>query len=267
VPLPRGEVDEALTRLRELDDSRRALPESDPHRVWARAQIARIQDHVEKVAWTDRFDRTDLRMGWERDERPGPQVSIHDGVVTLAGVFKQDGRARLWEVRGASAFVAFEARLTIHSGSTARVGIFVSRETARAGETQVEAEVTLSRHPEAGANTIQTRVMKRGEEELPYTDVAGFEWKLDTPVLVRIERVGESSDTRVRPPRRRLPRPRRQGRPEPRADDVRAAPRDLRRGQDRPSGPGRRRRRGDRLPCEVTRAAPASRSSSSWRSS
>jgi hypothetical protein len=101
-------------------------------------------------------------------------------------------------VRGASAFVAFEARLTIRAGTTARVGIFVSRETARAGETQVEAEVTLTRHPEAGANTIQTRVMKRGEEELPYTDVAGFEWKLDTPVLVRIERVGESSDTRVR---------------------------------------------------------------------
>ncbi len=62
----------------------------------------------------------------------------------------------------------------------------------------VESEVTLSRHPDAGANTIQTRVMKRGEEDLPYTDVVGFDWKLDTPVLVRIERTGESSDTKVR---------------------------------------------------------------------
>lgn len=193
-----GDVVEALTRLRELDDARRALPEDDPHRVWARAQIARIQDHVEKVVWSDRFERTDLRMGWERDERAGPQFSIHDGLVTLGGVFKADGRARGWQVRSASAFVALEARITIRSGTTARVGIFVSRETARAGETQVEAEVTLSRHPDAGANTIQTRVMKRGEEDLAYTDVAGFDWKLDTPVLVRIERTGESSDTRVR---------------------------------------------------------------------
>ena len=137
-------------------------------------------------------------MGWERDERSGPQISIHDGVVTLGGVFKQEGRARLWQLRGASAFVAFEARLTVRSGTTSRVGIFVSRETARAGETQLEAEVTLSRHPDAGSNKVQTRVMKRGEEELPYADVSGFEWPLDRAVLVRIERTGESSDTRVR---------------------------------------------------------------------
>ncbi len=194
----RGDVGEALTRLRELDDTRRAFPETDPHRVWARAQLARIQDHLEKVSWTDRFERTDLRNGWEVDERAGPQASIHDGFVTLAGVFKQKGRARMWQMRGASAFVAFEARLTIHTGTSSRVGIFVARETARAGESQVEAEVTLSRHNEPGSNTIQTRVMKRGEEELAYTDVPGFEWKLDTPVVVRIERTGESSDTRIR---------------------------------------------------------------------
>lgn len=193
-----GDVEEALTRLRELDDSRRAFPEDDPHRVWARTEIARIQDHVEKVVWVDRFERTDLRMGWERDERAGPQFSIHDGYVSLNGVFKSDGVARGWQVRSASSFVAIEARITIHAGTTARVGIFVSRETARAGETQVEAAVTLSRHPDAGANTIQTRVMKRGEEDLAYTDVAGFDWKLEKPVVVRIERTGESSDTKVR---------------------------------------------------------------------
>jgi hypothetical protein len=77
--------------------------------------------------------------------------------------------------------------------------LFVARESPRAaGELQVEAEATISRHNDDTRNTIQTRVMKRGEEQMPYTDVAGFEWKLDTPVLVRIERTGESSDTRVR---------------------------------------------------------------------
>jgi hypothetical protein len=40
--------------------------------------------------------------------------------------------------------------------------------------------------------------MKRGEEQLPYTDVVGFEWKLDVPIVLRIERTGDSSDTRVR---------------------------------------------------------------------
>jgi hypothetical protein len=40
--------------------------------------------------------------------------------------------------------------------------------------------------------------MKRGEEDLPYTDVVGLEWKFDAPTTVRIERVGDSSDTRIR---------------------------------------------------------------------
>ncbi|HEV8112717.1 MAG TPA: tetratricopeptide repeat protein [Planctomycetota bacterium] len=195
----RGETQESLTQLAEIDDHRRTFPETDPHRAWARAQLARIQDHVQKFAWTDRFERTDLMNGWQRDERAGPQVSIHDGVVTLGGSFtQQNGLARFWQVRGASAWVSFEARLTIHADTAARVGIFVSRETERSGESAMEAEVTISRNPEPGKNTTQTRVAKRGEEELDYTDVPGFEWKPDVPVVVRIERTGESSDTRVR---------------------------------------------------------------------
>jgi tetratricopeptide (TPR) repeat protein len=195
----RGDVQEALTQLGEIDDRRRNLPETEPHRAWARAQLARIQDHIQKFAWTDRFERTDLRNGWTRDERAGPQVSIHDGIVTLSGVFNQaNGTARMWQTRGASAFVSFEARLTVHADSAARVGIFVSRETERGGDSILEAEVTLSRNPEPGKNTIQTRIAKRGEEELDYSDVPGFEWKPDAPIVVRIERTGESSDTRVR---------------------------------------------------------------------
>lgn len=191
-------VTEALNRLRELDDNRRAFPENDPHRVWARAQIERIKDHVEKVAWTDSFDRNNLLNDWTVEESNGPQFSIHDGLVTMAGSFRGNGRARMWQKKSSAAFVALEARITVHAGTNSRVGLFIARETARQGETQVEAEATLSRHNDEARNTIQTRVMKRGEEQMPYTDVAGFEWKLEVPVVVRIERTGESSDTKVR---------------------------------------------------------------------
>jgi tetratricopeptide (TPR) repeat protein len=195
----KGDPTAALAKLRDLDDNRRAFPEDDPQRVWARSQIARLQDHIEKVVWTDRFERNALRNDWTVEETDGPQFSIHDGLVTMSGTFtKQNGRARMWQKKSAGSFVAIEARVTVHSGTTSRVGLFVSREISRSGETQIEAEVTLSRHNDAAKNMIQTRVMKRGEEDLPYTDVAGFEWKLDTPVLLRIERTGESSDTRVR---------------------------------------------------------------------
>lgn len=189
---------EAQTRLRELDDSRRALPETDVHRAWANAQIKRISDHLEKVVWSDRFDRKELRNNWDRAEQNGPQVSIHDGIVTLAGPFKSGGRARLWQTKGAGAFVALEARITVHSTTTSRVGLFVSRETQRAGDTQVEAEVVIARANDPGKNGIQWRAMKRGEEEAPYTDVAGFDWPFDQPVLVRIERAGEAADARIR---------------------------------------------------------------------
>src|SRR5262249_10341475 len=36
----RGETQEALTQLAEVDDRRRNLPENEPNRAWARAQLA-----------------------------------------------------------------------------------------------------------------------------------------------------------------------------------------------------------------------------------
>jgi len=197
----RGDPTEALSRLRELDDNRRAFPDSDVHRSWAQRQIARLVDHLEKVVWTDRFDRATVGGGtndWKLQENNGPTVSVHDGIVTLGGAFNANGRARMWQIRGASDFVSIEAKLTVKSGTTARVGLFVSRETQRAGETQVDAEITAARHYEAGKNTIQTRYIKRGEEETPYTDVVGFEWKLDTPVVVRIERTEDKDSPKIR---------------------------------------------------------------------
>lgn len=194
----KNQPDEAITRLRELDDNRRSQPETDPYRRHAVAEIARIQDHVQKVAWTDRFERTNLMNGWEVEERNGPQVTIHDGVVTLAGSFKNNGRARLWREIGAASFVAVEMKVTVKSETTARVGLFLSRESVRSGEAQVEAEAVIIRHNEPGRDTAQTRLMKRGEEDLPYNDVAGLEWKFNEPVLVRIERIGDATDTRIR---------------------------------------------------------------------
>jgi len=196
----RNDPTQAISSLRDLDDSRRALPATDPLRVWAQEQIERIQDHVQKVAWTDHFERSNLMNGWEMDEKNGPQITIHDGIVTLAGVFKGSGpkqRARLWRERGASDFVSVEMKITVHSDTNALVGLSVSRESQRAGETTIEAEAEVLRHFEVG-NKVQTRLWTRGHEDDPYVDVAGLEWKFDQPIVVRIERTGDSSDTKIR---------------------------------------------------------------------
>jgi len=194
----RNDPTQAISSLRDLDDSRRALPATDPLRVWALGQIERIQDHIQKVAWTDHFERSNLMNGWEVDEKNGPQVTLHDGLVTLAGVFKSGGRARVRREIGAGAFVSVEMKITVHGDTTAQVGLSVSRETQRGGETQVDAEAVVIRHFEPGRNTVQTRLMTRGHEDDPYLDVAGLEWKFEQPMSVRIERSGDSSDTKIR---------------------------------------------------------------------
>ncbi len=197
----RNDPTQAISSLRDLDDSRRALPATDPLRVWALAQIERIQDHVQKVAWTDHFERSSLMNGWEFDEKLGPQVAIHDGLVTLAGVFKKNSnpnnRARMYREIGASAFVSVEMRITVHADTNALVGLSVSRESQHGGEPQVEAMAEVVRHFDAG-NTVQTRLWSRGHEDDPYVDVAGLEWKPDQPIVVRIERSGDASDTKIR---------------------------------------------------------------------
>lgn len=195
----RNDPTQAISSLRDLDDSRRALPASDPMRLWAQGQIDRIQDHVQKVVWTDHFERSNLMNGWEPDEKHGPQLTIHDGLVTLAGVFKDTGvnRARVWREIGAAAFVSLEMKLSVHGDTTALVGISVSRETQRAGETQIDAMAEVVRHSETG-NTVGTRLWTRGHEDDPYVDVVGLEWKLDQPITLRIERTGDFSDTKIR---------------------------------------------------------------------
>jgi tetratricopeptide (TPR) repeat protein len=193
-----GEPTEALTRLAELDDSRRTFAEDDPWRVWSKRQIERLTDHLEKVIWSDGFERTTLQNDWKLQESNGPLVSIHDGVVSIGGTFKTAGRSRLWQLKNAGDVVSIRAKVTVRAGTTARVGLFISRESERGSETQLEAEATISRHPDPLKNAVQFRAMKRGEEELPYVEVPGTEWRLDQTVLLSIERVGDASNARVR---------------------------------------------------------------------
>jgi hypothetical protein len=191
-----GAAQDALVGLRELDDRRRDQPEDDPWRAWARAQIARLTDHLEKVSWSDGFERGELRNDWSVDEAAGPTVTIAEGAVRIRGVFRQSGRSRLWQLKPAGDFVALEATLTVQPGCTGRAGIFVARERARRGESQVEAEVSLSRHPLEGLP--QLRLTGRAGDEAKWEDVRGFEWPLGKPVRLRIERVGDAAGADLR---------------------------------------------------------------------
>lgn len=190
-----GEPVEAITLYRELDDSLRALPEDDPLRVYIGRQIARIDDHVEKVAWSDRFERQQLRNGWMIEEGAGPLVSIHDGAVWIDGNFTETGRSRLKREYPAGDFLSIEVTLQVDRDNRCRVGAFVSLEQARRDDNEIKAEATISRNLDG---TLQTRLQRRGGEDADYVDVPVLEWPAGEPVVLRIDRTGESSDTEMR---------------------------------------------------------------------
>jgi tetratricopeptide (TPR) repeat protein len=190
-----GNSEEAITRLRELDDQLRDRPEEDPERVYAQGQISRIVQHEEKVAWTDRFERRELRNGWVTDENAGPLVRMADGGVMIGGSFSKRGRARVFREELAGNFVSFESTVTIEPGALCRVGVFVSRERSRRGALDVQNEVAVARHHDG---TLQTRVLKRTEGEQEWTDVPVVTWETGLPTTLRIERHGESTKTTFR---------------------------------------------------------------------
>lgn len=192
-----GESGEALTALAELDDSRRSFSDDDPHRVWARRQIERITDHEDKEVWTDGFDRRPGRIGngWKTEEGHGPESSLKEGAVVVSGRLTDKGRTRVFQALPASQFVSVELQVTVSSDTRARVGLFVSREMYRRGQTEVQAEATVSRHPQGA---VQVRQVKKGERDLPHIDVPAIPWAAGKPTLLRLERYGEASDTRVR---------------------------------------------------------------------
>lgn len=190
-----GEPVESITLYRELDDSLRARPEDDPLRLYVARQIKRIDDHVEKVAWSDRFERQQLLNGWVRDEGAGPLVTLHDGAVFIDGNFTETGRSRLRREYPAGDFLSIEVTLEVARDNRCRVGAFVSLEQARRDDTEIKAEATISRNLDG---TLQTRLQRRGGEDAAYVDVPVVEWRAGEPVVLRIDRTGESSDTEMR---------------------------------------------------------------------
>ncbi|MFT4541078.1 MAG: tetratricopeptide (TPR) repeat protein [Planctomycetota bacterium] len=191
-----GESGEALTLYSDLIESRRNEAEDDAPRAYAQALIERIKEHESKEVWRERFDRragTRIGNGWKVDQKHGLQVKLLDGVALIEGQADTKGRTRLFIELPASRFVSAEFELNIKSGR-ARSGIFLSRERYARGDWEIQSEITLSRSQE---NVSGYRIIKRGERDVQHEDLGQVEWPSNTPLRVKIERRGESSDSRV----------------------------------------------------------------------
>ncbi len=186
-----GDVEEATIQLRNLDDLLRNEPPDNEYRVWALAQIERIEEHASKDIWADAFEYKTVGNGWSRDEGTGPQTELEGGIAVLSGTFSSTGEARFLRRYRADEFIAIEADLRVSRESTCRAGLFVARERQNSSGDRLTAFAGLARSRDAVA---QVRVFGGGDDpgwidlstdDLPFPD---DEW-----VRIRIERRGEGS--------------------------------------------------------------------------
>jgi hypothetical protein len=195
-----GDSEKSITQFAELNDARRSKPENDPFRVFARAQMARIQEHESKVVWTDQFQRLQLKNEWEVEEAAGPLVVLADGTARIEGTFDQNGATRVYRQYAAGDFVAIELDVTVPSDCNAKVGLFVSKEKRLAnGQNQAESKFGIARRRDGGLVVLlmDTATADEAWEDVPPAGGKSW-WPADVPVRVRIEKLGEGNEARGR---------------------------------------------------------------------
>ncbi len=193
-----GDPTEAMIRLADIDDSRRQLPEDDPYRLWANAQLERLRDHQEKVVWSDTFNRKRLMNSWLTREGDGVVAGMEDGAVKIQGVFTAARQVSVYREYPASIFVSLEADLWFPevSGEYAnnfRAGILIARERQRRNaEAEVMGEASVSRHKDGG---VQLRFVRSGRQP----EIVDMQQPFPTGRWVRLSivRQGESSQSTV----------------------------------------------------------------------
>ena len=187
-----GDATQARVQLSNLDDARRSFPADDPWRLWAREQITRIDDHSQKVEWSDNFNRQLLINGWYAREGTGPLISMFDGSVKIEGVFDKEGSASIFREYRASDFVSVAIDVWVDPKTKSRAGLFLARERRRGLSTTVIGEVQVGRHSDG---SLQIRSVSSGKEP----ETVDMQQSVETGRWVRfmIERDGDEEGTNL----------------------------------------------------------------------
>ena len=192
----RGDSREALTRYGELAE--RLGDATDPLRIYAEAQAARIVDHESKEIWSDPFERPSgilLGNGWNIDMGYGPEVSLEAGHVRIEGLFNSVGAIRIFREEPVDAFLAFEVTITVEPGTRAKVGAFVSRErVSRTQAAQVQASARVGKIFGSNEGPLQADFSRPGEADPDVRSLFTGPWLGGQSVRLALSRRGEGSD-------------------------------------------------------------------------
>ncbi len=190
-----GDSQKSITQYAELNDARRSQPDSDPFRVYAKAQMERIAEHESKFQWSDVFERQQLKNGWTTDEAAGPIVTLSEGALRIEGAFTQNGVVRVFQQYNPAEFVSLELDVTIAPDCNAKVGVFLAKERVGAGGVQTQSKIGIARRRDGGlvVLTMDTATADENWEDVPSQGAAW--WPTGRPVRLRIERVGEGNQS------------------------------------------------------------------------
>jgi tetratricopeptide (TPR) repeat protein len=146
VAYAQGDLVQAVSDFGFLQDNLRQNPE-DPQYLYAKTWQDRIQRHALLRRWTDNFDGSRLRPGWEiqLQARNGVGPELKGGRLVIRGNHEKQGLSRATREVVALHFQSFKGELKVGAEHRGDAGLFVAIET-RQGRPTWEFKVFRDRN-------------------------------------------------------------------------------------------------------------------------
>jgi tetratricopeptide (TPR) repeat protein len=168
----------------------RLFPEDseDPDFRYALETRAAIESHLLKSQWVDRFQRKEIKNGWEVVQRYGPTVFLVQNEIHFKGLQRTGLGSEMTQLRreiSGKAFRLLEAEVQAQEGNQGTMGIFAGSYFSRSGQgLQANAEIRL------GVNSqgrLVYRVVDQGRLVEDWTEIEGQAFPEDEPIKFGIE--------------------------------------------------------------------------------
>jgi len=168
----------------------RLFPEDslDPSYRFAFDTRAIVDAHLRKSQWVDRFQRKEIKNGWDVVQRFGPKVFIVQNEIRFNGMQRQglgDEMSQLRREISGKEFRLLEAEIEVGDGHQGTAGIFLGSYIRRSAQgAQANAEIRLGVNHQ-GKLLYRLHDQNRLIED--WREIEGYDVALDEPIKLGIE--------------------------------------------------------------------------------
>ena len=153
---------------------------------------AAIESHLLKSQWVDRFQRKEIKNGWEVVQRYGPTIYLVQNEIHFKGMQRQGLGGEMTQLKrdiSGKAFRLLEAEVQAGDAHQGIMGIFAGSYFSRSGQgLQANAEVRL------GVNSqgrLVFRIVDQGRLVEDWKEIEGQEFPEGEPVKFGIQVVDQ----------------------------------------------------------------------------